>query len=150
MNINAYDIALRFNGSAEFAGAADNPMIMSMLHIDFSWPAHDEVPWCSAFVNYIAWLLDLQRSKSLLARSWLKVGMPVDLIDAQRGPDIVILQRGSGAQPGPEVIDAPGHVGFFSSWYDDYVAVLGGNQKNMVCHQKFHINRILGIRRLHE
>lgn len=71
IGINAYDLAQRFNGMNELPGTLDNPQILAMLRLDTNVPEHDEVAWCSAFVNYIAWLLRLPRSKSLMARSWL-------------------------------------------------------------------------------
>ena len=76
MDITAYDLASRFIGIKEVRGSVSNPQILSMLRLDSSWPKGDEVPWCSAFVNYPAWLLRLPRSKSLRARSWLEVGTP--------------------------------------------------------------------------
>jgi len=135
----------------ELPGAENNsPFIMSMLQLDNRWPQNDEVPWCSAFVNYVAWLLRLPRSKSLRARSWLEIGRGVDdwLNDAQPGFDVVILQRGSGPQPGPEVLDAPGHVGFFAG-FQGGVQLLGGNQSDTVNISTYSVNRILGVRRLY-
>ena len=104
-------------------------------------------------MNYIAHLLGLPRSRSLAARSWLAVGTPVlSHFDAQRGFDVVILQRGSGPQPGPTVLDGPGHVGFFSSLTSSpngsTIELLAGNQGDMVSVASFPTNRVLGIRRL--
>ena len=71
---SAFHMAQRFVGIKEAAGAASNAHILAMLHLDQKWPKGDDVPWCSAFMNYIGWLLRLPRSKSLRARSWLTVG----------------------------------------------------------------------------
>jgi uncharacterized protein (TIGR02594 family) len=133
---------------------------MSFLKLDGQWPTHDEVPWCSAFVNYVAWLLRLPRSKSLSARSWLKVGTPTDIEFAEPGFDVAILSRGS-APPGPEVLNAPGHVGFFAGLAagagirpsapiepPGRILLLGGNQSDSVNVSGFPIDRLLGIRRL--
>jgi len=73
--------------------------------------------------------------------------------DARVGFDVVILKRGSGDQPGPEVIKAPGHVGFFAGLdpaIDTFenVLVLGGNQGNTVSVRPYPKDRLLGIRRL--
>ena len=81
-------------GTKELAGATHSPQIMAMLHLDANWPSGDEVPWCSAFVNYICWLLDVPRSRSLAARSWLRVGAPVPLEQAEKGRDLWRLERG--------------------------------------------------------
>lgn len=148
MQITAYDIAQRFIGTKEIKGSIANPMILAMLKLDSQWPDDDEVPWCSAYANYVAWLLRLPRSKSLRARSWLNVGWPVN--NPSPKFDVVILWRGEPPQPGPETIEAPGHVGFFSGWDDDNVYLLGGNQSDTVCVSSYPIQRILGIRRLHE
>ena len=149
MRITAYDLAERFVGLKEVPGSADNPQVLAMLKLDGAWPEHDEVPWCSAFANYIAWLLRLPRSKSLAARSWLGIGAPVELGEAVRGFDVVILMRGL-TDAGPEVLDAPGHVGFFSSLIGSTVWILAGNQGNRVSVQGFAADRVLGVRRLFE
>lgn len=161
MYVTAYDIAQRFVGMKEVPGSASNPQIMAMLNLDQDWPEDDEVPWCAAFLNYVAWLLRLTRSKSLRARSWLQVGEPVPIKDARVGFDVVILSRGKGDQPGPEVINAPGHVGFFSGieWLTEKESaehlaenflMLGGNQSNTVSVATYPLSRILGVRRLLE
>lgn len=152
MNITAFELAQRFVGLCEIPGSKDNSQILAMLKLDGDWPEHDEVPWCSGFVNYICWLLRLPRSKSLAARSWLQVGQAIGLADAQVGFDIVVLKRGGGNQPGPEVIDAPGHVGFFAGIPPtprmDVFYLLGGNQSNSVSIAQYQADRVIGVRRL--
>lgn len=148
MKITAFDLAQRFTGITEIDGRVANPQIMAMLQLDFKWPDDDSVPWCSGFVNYIAWLLRLPRSKSLLARSWLSVGRTIPLEEAEVGFDVVIFKRGEGEQPGKWNLTAPGHVGFFAGRDPVYVQVLGGNQKNMVGIDHYSIDRLLDVRRL--
>jgi uncharacterized protein (TIGR02594 family) len=147
--LQAFQIAERFTSIKEVGGSVDNPQIMAMLKLDNDWPSHDEVPWCSGFVNYVCWLIRLPRSKDLRARSWLTVGRGIDFDEADTG-DIIVLKRGKGEQPGPDVIDAPGHVGFFAG-YDEanqLIEVLGGNQSDTVKISRYHRARLLGIRRL--
>jgi len=144
---HAFDIAERFVGTKEVGGKIDNPAIMSMLTLDKDWPSNDEVPWCSAFANYVCWLCRLPRSKDLRARSWLTIGKGIDLDKAEPG-DIIVLQRGSGDQPGPEVIDAPGHVGFYAGMFQGFIEVLGGNQSDQVKISRYPVKRLLGVRRL--
>ncbi len=144
----AYHVAERFIGIKELPGDEDSPFVMSMLRLDNSWPQHDEVPWCSGFANYVAWILRLPRSKSLMARSWLQVGMPVELEDAVPGFDICIFKRGSGKQPGATVINAPGHVAFYAGQSSTKIYVLGGNQNDQVSVAPYPKSRLLGIRRL--
>jgi len=150
MKITLYHLAQRFVGIKEVPGKQHNPLILSMLQLDAAWPEGDEVAWCSGFLNFICWLLRLPRSKSLRARSWLGVGTPVMLEDARVGWDIVILSRGPGEQPGPEVIDAPGHVGLYAGHYTTRVLLLGGNQSDTVQVSQYARDRILGVRRLHD
>jgi uncharacterized protein (TIGR02594 family) len=146
--VTPLQVAQRFVGVEEAPGIASNPHVLAMLKLDAKWVTGDDVPWCSAFVNYIAWILGLPRSKSLAARSWLKVGDPIDVLEAEPG-DVVILQRGDGVQPGPDVLDAPGHVGFFVRFLaNGRVELLGGNQSDEVNVQSFPVERVLGVRRL--
>lgn len=149
MEVTAYSLAQRFVGIKEVSGKVSNPAILAMLQLDQAWPQDDAVPWCSAFVNYIAWLLRLPRSKDLRARSWLNVGVPITRReDLVVGFDVVILRRGGADEPGPDVISAPGHVGFVAGQLDSYVLVLGGNQGDGVSVEPFPIDRVLGCRRL--
>jgi uncharacterized protein (TIGR02594 family) len=140
MEITAFDLAQRFVGIKETAGAASNPHVLAMLRLDQSWPSGDDVPWCSAFANYVAWLLRLPRSKSLAARSWLDIGQAVLPREAQLGYDVVVLSRG--------LSPTAGHVGFFAGWDGTNVRVLGGNQGDAVSIATFPTATILGIRRL--
>lgn len=146
MHITPFQLAQRFIGIKELGGSVDNPQIMAMLKLDNEWPQNDEVPWCSAFMNYICWLLRLPRSKDLRARSWLEVGTPVQLELAVPGYDIVVLSRGTS--DGPEVINAPGHVGFYAGHDDNWIEVLGGNQSDTVKVSNYAINRLLSVRSL--
>lgn len=147
--ITAFTLAARFIGVREVAGAASNPTILSMLHIVDPLVSDDAVPWCGAFVEAIAWLLDLPRPRSLRARAWLHVGSAVALEDARIGFDVIVLKRGPDPQPGPEHTGAPGHVGFFAGFHGlDHVLVLGGNQGDRVSVVSFPRAKVLGVRRL--
>lgn len=144
-------LAARFVGVKEIAGAVHNPLVVAMLKLVAPGVSDDETAWCSAFVNWVAWLLGCQRSNSLAARSWLKVGAEVWPGDARAGFHVVVLKRGGGNQPGPEVTSgAPGHVGFFDGFDPDgkRVWVLGGNQGNAVSRAAFPRADILGIREI--
>ena len=159
MQVTAFDLAQRFIGTKEVAGPVSNAHILAMLRLDNSWVEGDEIPWCSALVNYICWLLRLPRSKSLAARSWLGVGIPIALEQARPGYDVVVLKRGGHDQPGPEVMAAAGHVGFFAAVErparvmgdpdNRQVLVLGGNQSDAVSVAPYRVERILGVRRLY-
>ena len=148
INLTALSLAARFVGLREGAGSVHNPQVVAMLQLVTPSVVDDETPWCSAFVNYICWLLALPRSSSLAARSWLAVGREVPLDQAVQGFHVVVLSRGAGPQPGPETLDAPGHVGFFAGYDGDGIELLGGNQGNKVSFSAFPKSRILGIREL--
>ncbi len=154
-----FEIAQRFVGElAEIPGEDAHPMIMAMLRLDGNeWTEKhgDETPWCSAFVNWCAWMARCPRSKSLLARSWLTVGVEMPgfgTVNAQVGEDVVILQRGGGDQPDASDLTAPGHVGFYAGYQPKgkSVLVLGGNQGNNVSVLPYPVERVLGVRRLRE
>ena len=149
IEITAYELAQRYAGIKEFPGGRDHPLIQWWLSLcGFSIDSPDETPWCAAFVNGIAWELRLPRSKSAAARSWLSVGVPVPLDQAAVGFDVVVLKRGVGPQPGPERLDAPGHVGFYAGQEGDTILILGGNQGNAVSVARFRADSLLGVRRL--
>jgi len=147
--VSAYDLAQRFVGIKAVPGVTSNPQVLAMLRLEDPGIKDDDVAWCSAFVNYIAWLLRLPRSKDLSARSWLLVGQVVSLQDHAAGFDVVILQRDSDEpQPGPEEINALGHVGFYAGVEDQMILVLGGNQANSVSITRKPKKKLLGVRRL--
>lgn len=138
MSITAYLLARRYLGVKERRGSQHHPLIQWWFELCQYGPnTADETPWCSAFINGIAWELDLPRSKSAAARSWLNVGRPVILDDAIAGFDVVILERGTG-----------GHVGFYDSHSVQTVSLLGGNQTDAINVQAFNRARVLGVRRL--
>ena len=145
--ISAYDIAQRFSGIHEIDGAMSNPQILAMIRLDRPDANDDEIHWCSAFVNYVTWLLRLPRSKSLRARSWLEVGKVIELGKARPGFDVVVMKT-KDEDPGPDVIDTRGHVGFYAGLEEDDILLLGGNQSDSVKISRYPRKRLLGVRRL--
>jgi uncharacterized protein (TIGR02594 family) len=77
-------------------------------------------------------------SGQLTARSWLRVGTSTH---TPKVGDIVVLWRES-----PQ--NWKGHVGFFIKETKNYVYVLGGNQRNMVCIKAYPKPRVLDYRQL--
>lgn len=144
---SAFRVAQSFMGVKEVAGSLSNPLVLAMLQLDAKWVQDDETKWCSAFPNFVCWILKLPRSRSLAARSWLLVGTSIALSDARAEEDVVILTRGKNAPPA-SVLQAPGHVGFYASQDATSVYLLGGNQADGVNVAAFPKSRILGIRRL--
>jgi uncharacterized protein (TIGR02594 family) len=152
MRVDAVKIASRYLGLKEKSGDVHERHIQAW-HADAGLGDQpDETPWCGAFVRHVCWLLSLfVPEKPARARSWLGVGRPVSLGEACCGWDLVILSRGSYA-PGPDVLDAPGHVGFFilAEGSGDGIYVLGGNQSDAVTVQRYPAARVLGVRRLYD
>ena len=139
--MTAYQLARRFLGVQEISGAASHPFITWCLSLcKFGLQASDEIPWCAAFVNAVAFMLGLPWTQSALARSWLTVGTPVTLDDAICGFDVVVLERGTNG--------VSGHVGFYIKHDLQKVWLLGGNQSNAVTEQAFDRVKVLGVRRL--
>jgi uncharacterized protein (TIGR02594 family) len=152
VKVTAFDLAQRFVGVREMAGDDEHPLIQWGFMLCDGWTGNtpDEVPWCSAWLQIPCHMLSLPRSKSALARSWLRVGRAVALDSAQVGWDVVVLSRGKGQQPGPSNLTAPGHVGLFAG--DEgavgRIWVLGGNQSDSVSIAPYPASRVLGVRRL--
>ena len=141
MILTPYTIAHNLIGVHEVPGAKSHPLIEWMLSLCSPDGMHsDETPWCSAFVNGVAELCGCARSRSLAARSWLKIGTPVDITLARVGWDVVILSRPPN--------EWAGHVGFFAAIDSTTVAVLAGNQSDEVNIQRFPLDRVLGVRRI--
>ena len=152
MTITLFDLGQRFVGELrEIPGPQHDPFIQfCFTKCGYGPDTPDEIAWCAAWLNGLCWLHRYPRSKSAAARSWLTVGRPIALEEARAENDVVILRRGSGVQPGPDVLKAPGHVGLFAGLEDQgrRVLVLAGNQGNAVSIQAFPVDQILGIRRL--
>ena len=135
-------LAMRFVGEIhEQPLGLQHPLIQWWLSLcGFGFDAADEIPWCSAFINGIAWELRLPRSKSAAARSWLGIGTAVDISLARAEADVVILKRGTNP--------IQGHVGFFAGAENGTVRLCGGNQADGVTIASFPVDRVVGVRRL--
>jgi uncharacterized protein (TIGR02594 family) len=150
------DVAALYLGKREVIGPKSDPSILAMLTLDSSWPTDDATPWCAAFANWCAFHAGYQRSRSLRARSWLLIGRSIWTkgdtyfpTDYFRVGDVLVFARGRGRQPGPEVIKAAGHVGFFTGLIEGgKIEVLGGNQGDKVSQKMIPISRLLAVRRL--
>jgi len=139
MQQTAFALAIKEIGQKEIAGAKDNPRIIEYHSSCKLKATHDEIAWCSAFVN---WCITKARGKgtdSAMARSWLIWGNKAEVPQAG---DIVVFKRGNNG--------ISGHVGFVAKtpkWYDIFIKVIGGNQSNMVCQSNYLRSSVLGYRR---
>jgi len=152
MTITLYALAHRLLGKIqERPGGRHHPYVQwahELAGLGEGQP--DETAWCGSSLVPLCVLLGLPiPTHPARARSWLTVGVKVPMNAASRNWDVVILQRGEGAQPGPEKLDAPGHVTIFDAYTDGGQLVgLGGNQRDGWTLAPFLTARILGVRRL--
>jgi hypothetical protein len=146
----AYTISRNCLGLAEIPGQKEHPAIRWAFDLAGLPSAHDDTEaWCGAWQALTAHLAgDPIPKLPARARSWLTIGKVIGLSEAMEG-DTVILKRGEGPQPGPDVLDAQGHVGRLVSYQPVAftVNVLAGNQGNKVSIDTFPAGRILGLRR---
>ncbi len=134
-------IAFNEIGVEEITGEQHNPQVLKYAEeTGIQGITSDEIPWCSTFVNWVAWKAGLHYSGKPNARSWLNIGT-----------------RASSPEPGDVVVfwrESPqswkGHVGFFLGLSPDRKRVycLGGNQGNRVSVSAYRLNTVLAYQRL--
>ena len=140
--IDLIQIAAAELGQAEISGEVHNDRIVAYSQESgITGISSDEIPWCSSFVNWVAFKADVVRTNKANARSWLLVGSKVD-VHPEPG-DVVIFWRES-------IQSWKGHVGFFLGYSRDQrrVYCLGGNQGNAVSVSAYPADTVLGFRRL--
>lgn len=130
------DFAWADLGVAEDTGATSNPRVVA-YYADAGVPAvsDDSTAWCAAFVGACLQRAGVPGTRSLMARSYLDWGTPLD-VPAYGA--IAVLSR--TADP------ALGHVGFLLAATASQVVLLGGNQSNRVSVEAFDRGRLLGLR----
>lgn len=133
-------------GVKELPGASHEERILLYHGATHLRATADEVPWCSAFACWCMEHADVNSPSSARARDWLEWGVPVSSLHPPQGA-VVVLKRGGHGQPGPEVQNAPGHVGFLWTLGEPgRIVLLGGNQGDSVSLGIFPTERILGVR----
>jgi uncharacterized protein (TIGR02594 family) len=136
-------IAFNELGTEEIVGSNDNPEVLKYAKdTGIKGITNDEIPWCSTFVNWVAWKSGLQYTKKANARSWLNVGKKVS---SPEPGDVVVFWRESPKS-------WKGHVGIFLGISTDKKRVycLGGNQGNRVSVSAYRLNTVLSYQRLAE
>jgi uncharacterized protein (TIGR02594 family) len=97
--------------------------------------AGDDVAWCAAFVGACLERSGVRSTRSLMARSYLAFGDPLDI--AHCG-SVAIFSRGDDP--------AQGHVAFVVGETAEGLVVLGGNQSAGVTVMAMPRERLLGLR----
>ncbi len=138
---NLLKIAFNEIGVEEIPGQENNPEVLKYAEeTGIQGIYNDEVPWCSTYVNWVAFKAGLQYSGKSNARSWLNVGTKVTTPEPG---DIVVFWRES-----PQ--SWKGHVAIFLGISTDKKRVycLGGNQGNRVSVSAYRLNTVLSYQRL--
>ncbi len=107
----------------------ENPEIIKYWSATSSnyW-ASDEIPWCSAFVNWVLAQAGITGTRSGSARSWesWSNGIDIGTEELVYGAVMTIKRTGGSGR----------HVGFYVGGEDGSLWMLGGNQSNRVCLSK--------------
>lgn len=91
---------------------------------------HDEVAWCSSFVNWCLVQVGIMGTESAGAASWLRWGRPCQ----PKLGAITVIYNATAAKS----LSMTGyHVGFLLSATGRYYELLGGNQGNSVQNRKY-------------
>lgn len=124
-------------GVSEVKGPQHNKRILEYHATTTLSATSDEIPWCSSFVNWCVERAGFAGTGSAMALSWATWGVPVD------GPEvgaIAVMRRGS-------IKSGKGHVFMVTSWDDQYVYGVGGNQRDAVAIHRFPRSRIIAYRK---
>lgn len=131
-----YELAKSEVGTMEWAEGSNPKVVAYYRDAGFPEIKDDAVAWCAAFVGAMIKRAGGKPSGSLAARSYLKWGKPVALLDAKPG-DIVVFRRGNSTWQG--------HVGFYVSQKGGMIQVLGGNQRDAVNVADQPVAKLLGV-----
>lgn len=128
------DIARKYLGQHEIAGSKDNQFILDCFKHTGYQAAHDEVPWCAAFVCRCLEEAGYSSTKSAAAASYEKYGTHADPLT----PGCIVVFEWA---PGEH------HVSFVDEVISaEYVKCLGGNQSDMVKDSVFPRSKIIATR----
>lgn len=111
-------LAAREIGQRELDKAVHNPRILQYHATTSLRATADEVPWCSAFVNWCLRAVGIAGTNSAAARSWLHWGR----VSVPMAGAIAIMHS----------IKGQNHVAFYLAETADSYVLLGGNQHDEV------------------
>jgi len=115
-------IAYSLNGTKEFAGKSNNPVIIQWAKNIGGWISSfykdDSIPWCGLFVAHCVRAAGFPvQQDALSALGWSDYGRACEPTVGA----IMVFKRSGG-----------GHVGFYVGEDKDAYHILGGNQSDMV------------------
>lgn len=111
--------ARTYLGLTEVSGSSHAPQILEFWRLCELPFKDDETPWCAGFVGACLEQSGIRSTRSGLAASYLKWGVP---LSEPRIGAVLVFNRSAGS----------GHVGFCVGEQGDKLLVLGGNQANAV------------------
>lgn len=134
-----FDIALQELGVHETPGAAATARIIEYDKCTSLKACSDEVPWCSAFANWVVSKAGDRGTNSAAARSWLDWGKSIPV---PKQGSIVVVDRKDPSNPNAA------HVTFFVKDNGDGATFtgLGGNQGDAVKYSTYRYDKVLGYR----
>lgn len=118
-------------GQSEVSGTVDNPRIREYHSATTLGEQHDEVAWCSSFVNWCLAKVGIVGTRSAAAASWVKWGEE----SALKPGSIVVIHNPGAANSA--LSRSGNHVGFLIEETETAFKLLGGNQHNSVCEATF-------------
>jgi len=139
-----YELAKEKIGQHEVKGG-ENAFILECHATTTLCAKEDEVPWCSAFVNWCVKRAGVLGTNSAAAISWLKWGVALE--EPREGCVVVLRQKIKGADK--ETGSSSGnHVAFFQKLEGGRIFLLGGNQSDSVKVSSFGLTsyEVLGYR----
>lgn len=124
----------------EFDGNSSNPLITECYKaVDGIGNAEmiddSDLPWCSCYVNKKIQDSGGHGTRSAAARSWLLWGK---ILPEPEVGCVAVKKRGKSSWQG--------HVGFVYEIGPTYIVLLGGNQENKVCLNRYPKRDFLGFR----
>ncbi len=128
-------IAIDELGVEEVPGKDKNPRIAEYHKAVSDSGADEDTSWCSSFACWCMERAGIVSPRSMLARSWLNWGHP---IQEPRIGCKAIIERGGESWMA--------HVGDAIGWTDDYIYLIGGNQQNMVRVSVYSRDKVIGYR----
>jgi len=133
-NVPWLQVAIGETGVEEIAGKESNPRVDEYL-ATVDLPGDDDIPWCSAFVNWVMLQCGRERTKSGMAKSWLSLKDDITLV---KPGAIAVFNRGRDP--------SYGHVGIALDENKEYIYLLGGNQRNRVGITMYNKKSLAGLR----